>query len=147
MATFATRRKLRTASGSILNRFPPCQTYNRTGLAVLILSAGARLMRPLRQMVQRCRHGPLSGRRNFNLKSTFHHGSLKSNRLKNILRCLKNAGMDGTTTFEILNHCYPTTTRPSSDISELRANGIKIKTKYEGKSVNGRKIFSYKLVK
>jgi hypothetical protein len=81
------------------------------------------------------------------MKSTFHHGSPKSFRLKTVLACLRNADKKGVTTFEILNRCYPTTTRPSSDISELRANGIKIESKRIGKSANGGQIWNYKLIK
>ena len=51
------------------------------------------------------------------------------------------------TTIDIYDYCYPMTTRPSSDISELRANGVKILTTYVGKSANGSKVWSYKLIK
>jgi hypothetical protein len=46
---------------------------------------------------------------------------------------------------DIMDHCC--TTRPSSDISELRANGVKIESKRIGKSENGGQIWSYKLIK
>ena len=84
------------------------------------------------------------------MKSTFHHGDVKkSHRLRQVLfwLILCDCRGDGrTTTMEILNAC-PDTTRPSSDISELRANGVKILTTYVGKSANGSKVWSYKLIK
>ncbi len=84
------------------------------------------------------------------MRSTFHHGDVKkSHRLRQVLSWLilcECSGDGRTTTMEILNAC-PNTTRPSSDISELRANGIKIESKRVGKSANGGQIWRYKLIK
>lgn len=78
------------------------------------------------------------------MRSTFHHGTMKSHRLKMVLQFLTGC-YAGATTMDIMDHCC--TTRPSSDISELRANGVKIESKRIGKSENGGQIWSYKLIK
>lgn len=73
----------------------------------------------------------------------FHHGNpSRSKRLKNVLQCLRLAGKVGMTTLAIQRNVN--TTRPSSDISELRASGHRINTKYVGK-FSGSKIYNYTL--
>ena len=68
---------------------------------------------------------------------------MKSKRLQKVLMRLRWWGKTGMTTFEIGLRCN--STRPSSDISELRANGKRISCKYEGLSADGRKIYRYTL--
>ena len=38
------------------------------------------------------------------------------------------------------------TTRPTSDISELRANGVQIDTSFERNTDTGRKVFRYRIL-
>jgi hypothetical protein len=74
---------------------------------------------------------------------TFHHSTLESPRLAKLLAFLRQRGQHGATTFEITAECL--TTRASSDISELRANGIQVDCSCEGMTETGRKINRYKL--
>ncbi len=69
---------------------------------------------------------------------TFHHGTLESPRLKKLLAFLIERGRWGATTFDITAECQ--TTRASSDISELRANGIDIFCLPEGMNETGRQV-------
>ena len=75
---------------------------------------------------------------------TFHHSTLASPRLQKLLAFLTERGAAGATTLEITQHCL--TTRASSDVSELVANGLTVTTGYEGKTEDGRKIHRYTLV-
>ena len=75
------------------------------------------------------------------MKPTFHAGKLgKSQRLDKLLTFLRKRGAGGATTMGITIHCG--STRPSSDVSELRHNGVAIRTDYEGLD-NGRRIYRY----
>lgn len=65
--------------------------------------------------------------------------------MQRLLKYLKTRPVLGATTLEIARACD--STRPSSDISELNACGIRTITKYEGISGTGRRIFSYRLAK
>lgn len=76
--------------------------------------------------------------------NTFHHGTLESPRLAKLLAYLKQRGDDGATTLELAQGCY--STRPSSDVSELRANGVLIETLFEGVNENGRRVHRYRLI-
>ena len=77
-------------------------------------------------------------------RRSFHHSSLDSPRLKKLLAFLQERGGSGATTFEITQQCQ--TTRASSDVSELRANGIAVEDSFEGTNENGRKIFRYRIL-
>ena len=72
---------------------------------------------------------------------TFHHSSLSSPRLAKLLAFLRECKARGATTLQITQAC--TTTRASSDVSELRACGVKVVDKFEGTNENGRKVFRY----
>ena len=74
------------------------------------------------------------------MKKTFHHGTLKSPRLKMALKYLTYKP-HGLTTIQLGTLCG--STRPSSDVAELRANGIHIRTQYEGKTETGRRVYRY----
>lgn len=74
---------------------------------------------------------------------TFHHSTLDSPRIAKLLDFLKQRGHAGATTLEITANCE--TTRASSDISELRANGVDVSCSYEGKTATGRSINRYAL--
>ncbi|MDE2102239.1 MAG: hypothetical protein KGL39_33645 [Patescibacteria group bacterium] len=74
---------------------------------------------------------------------SFHHSTLKSPRLKILLAFLRECGDAGATTIQITEACR--TTRASSDVSELRANGIRVEDSYEGMAESGRKIYRYRL--
>ena len=76
------------------------------------------------------------------MKNTFHHASKKSSRIRKIWTALKQSRL-GLTTMELAKRCN--STRPESDASELRANGVKVCCTYEGLSENGRKVYRYKL--
>ena len=75
------------------------------------------------------------------MNKTFHHGKLDSPRVKKVHEALARHGH--LTTMEIAHVCQ--TTRPASDISELRACGIGVNAEYVG-TENGRKIYRYRLV-
>jgi hypothetical protein len=75
---------------------------------------------------------------------TFHHSKLTSARLQKLLAYLQECGLRGATTLELCQRCI--TTRPSSDVSELRANGVQIETQFEGTNENGRRIYRYTLL-
>jgi hypothetical protein len=75
---------------------------------------------------------------------SFHHGNLESPRLKKLLDFLRQRGTAGCTPFDIIANCG--TTRPTSDISELRANGIAIDCEFERNTDTARKVFRYRLV-
>ena len=76
-------------------------------------------------------------------RRTFHHSSLESGRMQKLLRYLESVGDIGATTMQICQACQ--TTRASSDISELRANGVEIEDQFDGTNENGRKIYRYRL--
>ncbi len=77
--------------------------------------------------------------------STFHAARLTdSPRLQAVLAYLRESGTEGATTLGILRNCP--TTRPSSDVSELRANGIDVRCEYEGRSDRGAKVYRYTLI-
>lgn len=69
---------------------------------------------------------------------------INSDRLQKPLNALREAGSRGLTPIELNRICA--STRASSDISELRQNGIPIEKSYEGESANGRKVWRYRLV-
>jgi hypothetical protein len=77
--------------------------------------------------------------------SSFHHGSLNSPRVKEILAHLESKGEVGATTLELKDALVGT--RPSSDVSELRAclagSGRWIETKFEGTNANGKRVHRY----
>jgi len=73
--------------------------------------------------------------------SNFHHSTLESDRLVKILTTLRLCGKDGATTLHLAQDCN--STRPSSDISELRACGVGVACRYEGQSATGRKVYRY----
>ena len=75
---------------------------------------------------------------------TFHHSNLDSPRLQKLMAVLRERGKSGATTLDLAACCY--STRPSSDVSELRANNVPIKTTFEGTNENGRKVYRYALV-
>ena len=75
---------------------------------------------------------------------TFHHSKLTSPRLQKLLAYLQECSLRGCTTLEIAQACC--STRPSSDCSELRANGVQIETQFEGTNENGRRIYRYTLL-
>jgi hypothetical protein len=77
-----------------------------------------------------------------NTKS-FHHGNLESPRLKKLLDFLRQRGTIGATPFDMIANCG--TTRPTSDISELRANGVAIDCEFERHTETERKVFRYRL--
>ena len=60
-----------------------------------------------------------------------------------LIAALKSAGGKGLTTIEINERCQ--TTRASSDISELRQNGVEVQVDFNGTSQNGRKVYRYSL--
>ena len=64
-----------------------------------------------------------------------------SARLKSILAFLRYRGKQGCTTLEICQHCN--STRASSDLSELAANGVGIVHRFEGVNGNKRKVYRY----
>ncbi len=76
--------------------------------------------------------------------ATFHAGTVETSpRLSAVLVYLEECGSEGATTLAILQHCP--TTRPSSDVSELRANGYTVDCQYVGKSSAGAKVHRYTL--
>ena len=77
------------------------------------------------------------------MTTTFHHSSLESPRIQKLLAFLKERGQQGATTMEIAVNCA--STRPASDVSELRACGIEVQTDFVGTNANGRKVFKYSL--
>jgi hypothetical protein len=68
---------------------------------------------------------------------------MTSNRLQKMMGALRAAGTNGITPIELNNVCQ--STRASSDISELRQNGVAIEKHWVGFSDNGRRVYSYKL--
>ncbi len=76
-------------------------------------------------------------------KKSFHHGTLESPRIKKLLAFLRERGTTGATPFDMIANCG--TTRPTSDISELRANGIAIDCEFERNTDTERKVFRYRL--
>lgn len=74
---------------------------------------------------------------------SFHAASLDSPRLKKLLALLQERGESGATTMEICDQCA--STRASSDISELRKNGVQVAMEYRGLNGNNRKVYRYKL--
>ena len=77
-------------------------------------------------------------------RRSFHHSTLDSPRLKKLLAFLRERGTAGATTFQITLACH--TTRASSDVSELRANGIAVEAVEEDCTLTNRRIFRYKLI-
>ena len=67
---------------------------------------------------------------------------LTSHRLQKPLKALQSHP-NGLTPLELNQICQ--STRASSDLSELRENGIQIIKTYEGMSPNGRKVYRYRL--
>ena len=80
---------------------------------------------------------------------TFHHSTLDSPRIKKLLAFLEARGEQGATTIEITTAC--TTTRASSDVSELnaclRGTVRYVEAKYEGENDNKKRIHRYFLRK
>ena len=76
-------------------------------------------------------------------RSTFHHSTLESPRLAKLLAFLRARCASGATTLEITQSCV--TTRASSDVSELVANGVRILTRFDGTTESGRRVFRYVL--
>jgi hypothetical protein len=74
-------------------------------------------------------------------RNTFHHSTLESPRLAKLRAFLRAQGAAGATTLQITQAC--TTTRASSDVSELRACGVAVVDRFEGTNENGRKVFRY----
>lgn len=72
---------------------------------------------------------------------TFHHSTLESPRLSKLMAFLRKCGARGATTLEITQGCC--TTRASSDVSELAANGVLILTRFDGTTDTGRRIYRY----
>jgi len=68
---------------------------------------------------------------------------MTSDRLQKMLNALRGAGKDGITPIELNNICQ--STRASSDISELRQNGVPIEKHWQGYSASGRRVYSYRL--
>ena len=81
------------------------------------------------------------------MSNTFHHGTLDSPRVKEILAYFESKGEIGTTTLELKDALVGT--RPSSDVSELRAclagSSRWIETKFEGTNANGKRVHRYTL--
>lgn len=77
------------------------------------------------------------------MKGSFHAASLSSPRLRKMLDALEANPVTGCTTMTLCQWCD--STRASSDISELRRNGVPIEVTYEGKNQNGRRVYRYKL--
>ncbi len=75
--------------------------------------------------------------------SRFHHGSLDNQRLKVVLDLLRSRAASGATTMEI--NTITNSTRASSDVSEIRHNGLEVVCVYEGRTQNNRKINRYYL--
>ena len=75
---------------------------------------------------------------------SFHKSPLHAERMQKLLTFLRERGQHGATTLEINEHC--SSTRASSDVSELRANGVRVVMSYEGKTESGRKIHRYAIV-
>lgn len=65
-------------------------------------------------------------------------------RLQKVLEFLRERGQIGCTPAEIIRACP--TTRPSSDVSELRHNGILIDCTYERETATGARVYRYRLV-
>jgi hypothetical protein len=78
------------------------------------------------------------------MSATFHHAGLDSPRLAKLLDFLRAKGSAGATTLDLAQGCV--STRPSSDVSELRANGLNIVADYERETATGRRVFRYRLV-
>ena len=74
---------------------------------------------------------------------TFHNGTLASPRIAQLLAFLKERGKQGATSIEISDVCC--TPRSTSDVSELRANGIGVTCRHESTSEAGRRIYRYVL--
>lgn len=74
-------------------------------------------------------------------ETDFHFSKIENSVM--LQRTLERLRIGPATTLEIAQ--YTGSTRPSSDISELRANGFTIDCEYVGKSEAGRKIYRYTL--
>ena len=75
----------------------------------------------------------------------FHAASLaRSKKLQRVLAFLRERGASGATTWEINQACQ--STRSSSDISELRFNGIQIDCIPEGVNENGAQVNRFVLM-
>ena len=74
---------------------------------------------------------------------SFHASPLQSSRMQRLLTFLRARGSQGATTLEINERCD--STRASSDVSELRANGLRVVASYEGKTESGRRVHRYAL--
>lgn len=98
---------------------------------------------PVREMMTQAVSGPavpIPGIIQKEKKRSFHHAKLdRSDVLKKTLDILRRTN---PTTKEIQD--YTGSTRASSDISELRANGVQIDAVYIG-TVNGKRISRYVL--
>ena len=73
-----------------------------------------------------------------------HAAPITSSRIQRVYQALKRAGSKGLTTIRLGEICN--STRPASDASEARSNGIGIACDYLGLSDGGRRIYRYKLL-
>ena len=74
-----------------------------------------------------------------------HAAPLDSPRLYAVLALLRERGKRGATTLEL--HQVTNDMAPATTVSELRANGVTVDCRYEGKHAEtGRKIYRYTLV-
>jgi hypothetical protein len=67
---------------------------------------------------------------------------LNSDRLQKMMAALKSVP-NGLTPIELNRICD--STRASSDISELRQNGVPIEKTWQGYSASGRRVYSYRI--
>lgn len=72
-----------------------------------------------------------------------HHSDLKCDRLQRLMTALEQAGTGGLTTMQLNEIC--SSTRSSSDVSELRACGVAVVCEYCGLTDNGRRLHKYYL--
>ena len=73
---------------------------------------------------------------------SFHFSPISSDRCQRLLAALRDAPL-GMTTMQINNATQ--STRASSDVSELRANGYGVEAEYVGTNTNGRRVYRYRL--
>lgn len=68
----------------------------------------------------------------------------KSERLKRILRFLRERAELGATSMEVTDQC--SVVAPATYVSEIRRAGFQIECTYEGRSQAGAKVYRYRLV-
>lgn len=72
---------------------------------------------------------------------SFHAATLESNRVQKLLSLLRAVREKGATTLQINEACG--STRASSDVSELRANGVAVVCRHDHTTDSGRRVHRF----